>query len=444
MEGIFKTSVIIAALALSGCVTQNYQNDDDTPIIQSDASHKELAMTRITLGLEYLRMGNTTQSKLNLEKAKRFAPDLVQVHTAFAHYYDTVGEPKLATQSYELALSINDVDADALNNYGVFLCKQGQYDKAEAQFLKAIAVPSYLLVAKSYENLALCQLKAKNYERYERYLVKALEHSPNSGSALLEMMRLQYIKESYVEARAYLTRYEKATRRITPAALALATKIYQKQFNTRAAKNYGAMLVKMYPHSFEAKQYMLNQLIEIEEDKLAREYAQTMKPKKKKRVVKLKPKKQTSELPTQLDVSNEQKVTKVETKKVNDVANKASSEAESTEQLIKKITNETVATQQDESEKLSQTVVVDKKDDIKENKVEPKVQSVAKTNEGQDVISLPFHLVKKGESLFAISKRYNIQLRSLMRWNGLNSKSIINIGDVIYLADPKKAAKARG
>jgi type IV pilus assembly protein PilF len=204
------------------------------------------------------------------------------------------------------------------------------------------------------------------------------------------------------------------------------------------------MLVKMYPHSFEAKQYMLNQLIEIEEDKLAREYAQTMKPKKKKRVVKLKPKKQTSELPTQLEVPNEQKVTKVETKKVNDVADKASSEAESAEQLIKKITNETVATQQDESEKLSQTVVVDKKDDIKENKVEPKVQSVAKTNEGQDVISLPFHLVKKGESLFAISKRYNIQLRSLMRWNGLNSKSIINIGDVIYLADPKKAAKARG
>jgi len=441
MEGIFKTSVIIAALALSGCVTQNYQNDDDTPIIQSDASHKELAMTRITLGLEYLKMGNTTQSKLNLEKAKRFAPDLVQVHTAFAHYYDTVGEPTLATQSYELALSINDVDADTLNNYGVFLCKQGQYDKAEAQFLKAIAVPSYLLVAKSYENLALCQLKAKNYETAERYLTKALEHSPNSGSALLEMMRLQYIKANYIEARAYLTRYEKSSRRITPAALALATKIYQKQFNTRAAKNYGAMLVKMYPHSFEAKQYMLNQLFEIEEDALAREYAQTTKPKKKKRVVKLKPKKQAPEVSAQVSAPSEKKVAKVEAKRVSD---KALTSAESTKKAIKETTSESVATQPKEQEAQSQTVVVNKKDDIKENKVEPKVESVAKTDEGQDVISLPFHLVKKGESLFAISKRYNIQLRSLMRWNGLNSKSIINIGDVIYLADPKKAAKARG
>ena len=59
-------------------------------------------------------MGNTQQAKLNLEKAKRFSPNLVQVHTAFAHYYDTVDEPDLATKAYEHALSINSEDADTL------------------------------------------------------------------------------------------------------------------------------------------------------------------------------------------------------------------------------------------------------------------------------------------------------------------------------------------
>ena len=428
MEGIYKTSILLVTLALSGCVTHSYQNDDDTPIIQSDASHKELAMTRITLGLEYLKMGNTTQSKLNLEKAKHFAPDLVQVHTAFAHYFDTVGEPKLATESYEHALSINKTDADTLNNYGVFLCKQGEYEKAEKQFLRAIAIPSYLLVAKSYENLALCQLKAKNYEGAESYLQKALDHSPNSGSTLLEMMRLQYIKGNYAEARTYLTRYEKATRRITPAAIALATKIYQKQFNTSFAKNYGAMLVKMYPHSFEAKQYLLNQLAEIEEDKLAREYAKKNQPVKKKRVVKLKPKQQVNSVveKTELNGSKTQQTAKKADKLIS-----ANSETVAAKSKIKE--NDTRSTVEKITKHAAQV-----------NKVEPNAKSEAKTEGGKDVISLPFHLVKKGESLFAISKRYNIQLRSLMRWNGLNSKSIINIGDVIYLADPKKAAKARG
>ena len=111
----------------------------------------------------------------------------------------------------------------------IFLCKQNRYEEAEKQFLGAIAIPSYILVAKSYENLALCQLKAKKFEKANVYLEKALDHAPANSSILLEMMRLQYVKANYISARNYLTRFEKATRRIKPSALALAIKIYQKQ-----------------------------------------------------------------------------------------------------------------------------------------------------------------------------------------------------------------------
>ena len=62
-------------------MTQNYGNDKDTPLIENESSKNEIAMTRISLGLGYLKMGNTQQAKLNLEKAKRFAPNLVQVYT---------------------------------------------------------------------------------------------------------------------------------------------------------------------------------------------------------------------------------------------------------------------------------------------------------------------------------------------------------------------------
>jgi type IV pilus assembly protein PilF len=117
MDKIFRVILpIIFISLLSSCVTKNYENNDDQPVIENNSTNNEIAMTRISLGLGYLKMGNTTQAKLNLEKAKRFAPKLTQVYTAYAHYYDTVDEPELAISSYEKALSFDNKDADTLNN----------------------------------------------------------------------------------------------------------------------------------------------------------------------------------------------------------------------------------------------------------------------------------------------------------------------------------------
>jgi type IV pilus biogenesis/stability protein PilW len=262
-----------------------------------------MAATRISLGLGYLKMGNMTQAKLNLEKAKTFSPELVQVHTAFAHYYEVVGENELTSQSYEKALSINANDADTLNNYGVFLCRQNKVAAAEVQFLKAIAVPSYLLVAQSYENLASCYLQIDDFIKAELYLDKAIDHSPNSTSTLLQMVRLQYAKADYAEAKRFQQKFERHTRRFTSDSLALAFKVYKKLGQRRTAQNYGAMLVKMYPQSWESKQYLLNELEKIDADNLAKRYQETKRQlersslkagdSNKKRIVKLSPKSKT-------------------------------------------------------------------------------------------------------------------------------------------------------
>ncbi|NQY36992.1 MAG: type IV pilus biogenesis/stability protein PilW [Alteromonadaceae bacterium] len=386
--------VITTGILLSGCVSQNYVKN--IPVVENSATQNEIAMTRISLGLGYLKMGNTEQAKLNLEKAKRFAPKLTQVYTAFAHYYETVGEPELAATSYVKALSFNTNDADTLNNFGVFLCRQQRFKEAEVQILKAIAVPSYILVAKSYENLALCQLKALQFDNAEIYFNKAILHSPSDASILLQMVQLQYVKGSYKEAELYLGRYEKATRRFSPQALALAYKVYEKQFNRRIAKNYAGMLVSMFPGSYEAKQFLLNGLKHIEADKLAQDYKVLMsgdseakvksKSKVKKRVVVLSPR------------SNDQN---------NQVANS----------------------------RLKQ-----KNEDIVEKTVVKPGE--ADSNNQQVLNTLPVHIVKKGEVLFSISKKYNIRMNSILLWNGISASHILHIGDVINLADPKKADKS--
>ncbi len=434
---------LLTTSILTACVTKNYGNDKDTPIIQNETSKNEIAMTRISLGLGYLKMGNTQQAKLNLEKAKRFAPNLVQVYTAFAHYYDTVGESDLATQAYEHALSIDSQDADTLNNYGVFLCRHEKYDAAEQQMLKAIAIPSYILVAQSYENLAFCQLKAKQFIKAQIYLEKAIAHSPNRASSLLQMMRLQYAKSDYKLAQTYLSKYEKSTRRFSADALALAFKIYDKQGNKRISSNYGNMLVKMFPNSFEAKQYILNGLETIDADKLAEDYralqAGESHSKSKKRVVVLSPKTTADKGVSSLSRHGLKPIME------NSVMPTTQQEAELKAQS---------STSGDESNRHADSALVDKRKAVLvqkeraasqgDEKVKAEVviaQTPSKTTEiSSPMVSLPIHVVKKGDSLFAISKQYNIVMKSLQRWNKLRRPYTLKIGDVLYLADPKSAA----
>lgn len=272
MERMLKAIVVVSAMvSLSACVTQNYE-ENDKPVVESDSSNSEIALTRISLGLGYLKMGNTTQAKFNLEKAKSFAPRSVEVYTAFAHYYETVGEDELTIQSYETALSFKPDDANTLNNYGVYLCRKERLEEAEKQFLRAISIPTYIRVSESYENLAICQLGALNFEKAELYLNKAIDHSPSNSSALYQMMRLQYAIGEYQAAKLFSKRYEKAARRFNAEFLALAYKIYAKLGEAKIASNYGAMLVKMHPQSWYAKQFILNGLESIEVDDLAEKY----------------------------------------------------------------------------------------------------------------------------------------------------------------------------
>jgi membrane-bound lytic murein transglycosylase D len=45
------------------------------------------------------------------------------------------------------------------------------------------------------------------------------------------------------------------------------------------------------------------------------------------------------------------------------------------------------------------------------------------------------HRVTSGDSLWTISKRYRVQLADLMRWNGLNQRSVLRIGQTLVVED---------
>jgi type IV pilus assembly protein PilF len=385
---------------LSSCVTQNF--DKNKLVIEQNTSDQLLAMTRVSLGLGYLKIGNTNQAKFNLEKAKKFAPNLVEVHIAFAHYYETVDETALAIRSFEEALSIKPDDANTLNNFGVFLCRQERFDEAEQQFLKAIKIPSYLLVSQSYENLALCQLKSGNFDKAEQYLAKAIIHSPNSDSALFEMARLEYSMGNYEKSHEYQQKFEKVTRRYKPESLALAVKTNQQLGNLKMAKNYASMLVSMFPDSWEARQYILNGLARIEVDDLAERY-QRIKVKKSnkkinKRVVKLSPNSQSRNSVTKLEVNKDSFVKKVVVVTDNNLTSDDLDTPARVVSAVKPIKDESAG-------HLTTT-------------------------------TRSIHTVVKDENLFSLSIKYNIKMKTLKRWNDFSDNLKIHIGDEIFISEP--------
>ncbi|CAM3841274.1 type IV pilus biogenesis/stability protein PilW [Pseudoalteromonas maricaloris] len=156
-----------ASLVLSGCVTESSYRSDGRPVAEQQVNNTNAARTRIALALQYLNSGNTTSAKFNLERALQLAPKLAEAHYTLAYYYEQVGEQQRADNAYQAALDIEPDNPDTLNNYGTFLCRVGQYDKASQYFFKAIEVPSYLRVSASYENLALCALKQNEYSLAE-------------------------------------------------------------------------------------------------------------------------------------------------------------------------------------------------------------------------------------------------------------------------------------
>ena len=464
---------VVAFVQLSACVTQDFENN--VPVVKNTTSNKELAMTRISLGLGYLDMGNNSQAKFNLEKAKKFAPELVEVHAAFAHYFEKVGEDELTVDAYETALKINPAHANTLNNYGVYLCRKFEFEAAETQFLKAIAVPSYLLVSESYENLAQCQLDNDDFAKSEYYLSKAIKHSPNRESALLAMARLQYAMGNYREASRYESKFEKSTRRFKSGSLALAVKIYQQMGNRKIADNYGSMLVQMFPQSWEAKQYLLNGLERIEADELADRYTAKSnklneKIKKKRTVVWTPTSKPTAkkesisapeisagdivitpvastagivnsasiadslnkDLPN-ADNTNTEEIIIVDKDKANPLppADGSITEAVDVEiapALVQEVTTEIPEEQHKVFSKENTTSEIDS--DISS-------EGAAQTIETGEITPTPIHVVVKGENMFAITMKYNTHMKAILKWNNLPDASVIRPGDKLYVADPE-------
>jgi type IV pilus assembly protein PilF len=240
----FFNSVMAATvgLALVGCGT-NPSGDSER--------NQRIADANLQLGIAYMRDGENDTAMKKLQKALEANPKSASVNGTLAVLYETIGENALANKYFKEALRLSPKDPQIHNNYGQYLCRQGQYRQALEQFDIASGDPLYPGVAASLTNAGICAGRIPDDKQAEEYLRKALEHDPNFSYALVQMARLMHKQDNNLAARAYIQRYDGLA---TPSAesLWLGFQIENSLGDRSAAAGYALKLKNGFPDSKEA------------------------------------------------------------------------------------------------------------------------------------------------------------------------------------------------
>lgn len=255
-----KSILLIAAVltSLTGCVKE-------VTIIGKNSEHQEnsidpvaAAKVRVELGMGYLNKGDMPAAKYNFEKAEKLDPHSVDAPLALAYYYQKVGNKTAAEDEYEKLVSSHSNNPDVLNNYGTFLCRNRDYDKADTMFMRAVQQPEYLKMDSTYENAGVCALAAGKNENALKYYKLALGYNPNNTGLMLEIAEVALKVHNPDEADKWLKQYQKKAT-VTPQSLWLNLLTAREKGRLAEVHVYGQALMQQFPSSIQAKRYQNNE-----------------------------------------------------------------------------------------------------------------------------------------------------------------------------------------
>ncbi len=181
------------------------------------------ASYNVQLGLGYLAQNERVRAKEKLLRALNQAPNTLAPHLALAYYYETVDEQAKAQYTYQHALKILPKSGQVNNNYGVFLCAQGDYSQALVYFERALLDPYYTNTASAYENTALCMAKMNN-AKAANYAYLAVQQDPKRSGLFFKLSYLLAEQGETQQALAYLDEYHQLNAP-TQASMALVRKL---------------------------------------------------------------------------------------------------------------------------------------------------------------------------------------------------------------------------
>ena len=173
--------------------------------------------------------------------------------------YASLGDEKLAEESFRRALQLNSRDADSMQNFAWYLCQQKRYSEANSLFEQALAVPQYRDGLRTQLAQGVCLARAGQWAQAERVLQLAHELEPNNPSTTMNLAEVLYRRADYERARGYIRRVNNVPEVVNAQTLWLAARIEQRIGNAQGVREAGEQLRNRFPQSSEARAFERSQ-----------------------------------------------------------------------------------------------------------------------------------------------------------------------------------------
>lgn len=249
----YQGKIFILAAMLSSiiaCTPKNKNADTIQPSSMYDlpesVDYQKAAKLNIELGLNYLKQDQIARAKSKLTRAKTLAPELPEVHYAYAYLLERVGEIDNAAKSYKKAISLKPKGGNEHNNYGTFLCRQHKYREAEKEFLIAVQDPNYMNTGEALENAGLCVMQVPDVAKAREYFEKALRYDPTRPNALIEVAIAYYNEKQWDKAQEHYDRFLQASAP-TARSLLLGIELAKNNGDKNKEASYRMLLKAQYP-----------------------------------------------------------------------------------------------------------------------------------------------------------------------------------------------------
>jgi type IV pilus assembly protein PilF len=204
------------------------------------------------LGMAYLNQGDLGLAKEKLDRAVVENPGDPNVHSAMAMLQDRLGHPDQADKEFKAALNLGPRNPDVLNNYAVYLCRNGRVDEGVKSFEEAAHNALYRTPEAAYTNAGVCLRGAKRDTQAAMSFQRALQAKPNFSEAAYQLADLDFQRGEVQEARETVDRYI-SSYDATADLLLLGVRISHKQKDRLAEERFARKLRMDFPSSDQAR-----------------------------------------------------------------------------------------------------------------------------------------------------------------------------------------------
>ena len=204
---------LLAALALAACVmpppapaTAPAGESRDRITASDESESSKRARVRLELAAAYFGRGQMETALDQVKLALLAEPNLGQAHNLRGLIYASLGDERLAEESFRRALQINPRDTDTKQNFGWYLCQQKRYVEANQQFDQLVAMPQYRDAARTLLTQGVCHAYAGNLAEAERTLLRSYEMDPGNPATAVNLSEVLYRKGDLERARGFIRR----------------------------------------------------------------------------------------------------------------------------------------------------------------------------------------------------------------------------------------------